>query len=581
MPDPVQENEIEADVLVVGGGSSGLWAAIRAAEFCSKVVVADKGIISSSGVSTMIHGVQSPLDEASILPAMEELVVGSSFLSDQDRLALLLQEMGSRFHELVDWGVPFERDADGRLHTETRMGLKVNRMAFINGRLMMRKMKDKALSKGIVLMERTMVTDLLTSDGGCPTRGRVVGAVGFHVVSGDFILIKAKSVILTTGLISAKRHLAYADGLTGDGTAMALRAGAELENMELAQSAAFSIWERKFSTGGQAEYMRAGAKVVNNRGEDIIYKYASDKKAPFLTKMNICFAAVKEILEGRGPIYMDMRHLTDKDVALLRSVLPSAMRAFDESGVDLQKQLVEITPIVHHFGASSGGGIRISIDGETSIAGLYAAGCAAHNRATYVSGAGQGQAFNFFSGYRAGQKGGRTASEAGNTKIDPDQARALKKQMYLPLTRSTGPSPRSIYLSANKATVPAERSFFKHELRIKPTLADLQRIREEDLPAVRAADIHELVRANEARNTLLLLEAIFRSSLERKESRLTHFREEFPYRDDVNWLKWVVIRKDAAGFHVRHEDIPVDQYPIKSKSREKVPGFITFTWGKT
>jgi len=575
----ILDQEIEVDVLVVGGGSSGLWAAIRALDFCPRVIVADKGKITSSGVSTMIHGVQAPLEENEILTAMKELVEGSVFLADQDRLSILLREMGLRFKEMVDWGVPFERDADGKLHTQHRMGLKTNRMAFVNGRQMMREMKAKALAGGVWFLERAMITDLLTSDGYHPSQGRIVGAVGFNTITGGFIIIKAKAVVITTGLIGAKQHLSYVDGLTGDGTAMALRVGAELENMELSQSAAFSLWERSFSTGGQAEYMRAGAKVVNSLGEDIILKYAPDKVEPFLSKLNICFAAVKEILEGRGPIYMDMRNLTDKDVALLRNVLPSAMRAFDEAGVDIQKQQVEITPAVHHWG--TGGGIKISPDGETNIPGLYAAGCASHNSANYVSGAGQPQAYNFFSGYRAGERAGRMAAATGNAAIERKQVELFMDSVFAPLSRAAGPSPGDLYLAVNSATVPAEYSFFKQELRIKRVIEELQRLQAEELPVVRAHDIHELVKANEVRNTIPVLEAIFRCSLERKESRHAHFREEYPYRDDINWLKWVIIRKDSRGFVIRHEDIPVDRYPIRPDRREIVPGLIGFALGQS
>ncbi|MBI2955554.1 MAG: FAD-binding protein [Chloroflexi bacterium] len=574
----IRVNEIETDVLVVGGGSTGLWAAIRAKDFCSRVIVADKGMIASAGVSTMIHGVQAPVDDEDMVAAMKELVVRSAYLADQKWLPIILEEMGDRFRAMEEWGVPFVRDADGKLHTENRMGLKVNRMAFINGRPMMRTMKEHALGKGVSLLERTMVTDLLTSDGQHPTGGRVIGAVGLNTISGDFSIIKAKAVIITTGLMGAKRHLAYADGLTGDGVAMGFRAGAELQSMELSQSAAFSVWDRRFSTGGQAEYMRAGAKVINRLGENLIWKYAPDKQAPFLSKQEICFAAVKEILEGRGPVYMDMTNLSENDIKLLRGVLPSAMRAFDEAGINLRDKPVEITPMVHHWGASSGGGLKINLNGETSVAGLYAGGCASHNPGHNVSGAGQGQAFNFVSGYRAGEMAGRTSRDIEQAPIAADQARSLREQTFVPLYRESGPGPNEIYEAINKATLPAEFCFFKNEGTLRATLARMQRLQEEDLPRLKADDIHQLIRANEARNTATIIEPICLSAIEREESRFWHYREEFPYRDDVDWLKWVVTKKSDGGVSVGLESLPIEDYPIQPEKRTRVPALIPFSW---
>ncbi len=351
--------EIDTDVLVIGGGSAGLWAAIRASDFCPRVTLVDKGIVASSGISTFCHVYAAPVPEEDLKPAMREIVERSAYLCDQTRLEILLRELGDRVRQMESWGVPFEKDSSGKLFTDKRMGQKVTTCVFVSGRELMLALRQHALTKGVDLVERVMVTDLLTSDGQHPTTGRVAGAVGFHTITGNLQIFKAKAVIISSGLVGAKLHIQYADGVTGDGQAMAFRAGAELSGMEMGSNPGFSLWGRKFATGGQAEYMRAGAKLVNNLGEEIIQKYAPDKKEPFLTRIQLCGAAAKEALEGRGPVYMDMRHFSQKDIELLRRILPSAMKAFDDAGIDLRERPVEITPIVPFFFGGGEGGIKI------------------------------------------------------------------------------------------------------------------------------------------------------------------------------------------------------------------------------
>ena len=150
---------------------------------------------------------------------------------------------------------------------------------------------------------------------------------------------------------------------------------------------------------------------------------------------------------------------------------------------------------------------------------------------------------------------------------------------FAPLGRA-GPSPRDIYLAVNKATIPAESGFFKHERRIEDTLAEIKRVQEEELPRIGARDVHELVKANEARSFALVAEAVYRCALERKESRLGHYREEFPYRDDIDWLKWSIIKGGREGMEVRFEPVPMEEYPIKLEKRSRIPAPVEFSWEK-
>ncbi|MFI5151673.1 MAG: hypothetical protein ACHQRM_18250, partial [Bacteroidia bacterium] len=134
------------------------------------------------------------------------------------------------------------------------------------------------------------------------------------------------------------------------------------------------------------------------------------------------------------------------------------------------------------------------------------------------------------------------------------------------------PLSSAAFKEIKKITEPAVRSIIKRADRIRSTLADLDRLESEDLKSIRARNIHELTKAHEAKNLALLCKATFRSSLEREETRYSHYRQDFPCRDDQNWLKWVIIKQNPdKEIEVRTEPVPFDQYQVKPEKWGKVP----------
>ncbi len=576
----MEMNETGTDVLVIGGGAAGLWAAIRAKDFCPRVTVVDKGKVASSGASAFTHSIVAPVAKRDIPAMMEQLVNDGQYMCDQKLLEALLKQHGDRITEMERWNVPFERDSSGQLYTAADRRGKVHRNIFVLGTAMMQRMKAHALNKGVDFAEKIMVTDLLTSDGQHPTNGKVTGALGFHIRTGQLHVFRAKAVIISTGPTgSAKLYTSSVDNLTGDGQAIAYRAGAELSGMEFVMMPKFPLWERKFFGLAPSVFAQYKAKIINNAGETILEKYFPGQNIQTLGRVEISYAMAKEALEGRGPICFDMTHWSDESIEQIRSVMPRRMRAVDEIGIDLRKEPLESMPMLSVMGGYGQGGIRIDDSWKSSIPGLYAAGSAAHAPMNYADIGGLGQAICYFSGYRSGEEAAKTALGLDSVEIDRKQAELLRQEMVLPLARTSGPSPDSIFLAINRVTVPAQLSFFKHERRIRTTLAEMRRIQKEEIPRVRAKDIHDLAKANEARNITTAVEVIYRSALERKESRLTHYREDFPYRDDIDWLKWVIVRKDRReGMAVRFEPIPIDEYPIKPAQRLRIPAPIQFSW---
>ncbi len=251
-------------------------------------------------------------------------------------------------------------------------------------------------------MERVAVVSLLTTDGQLPTAGEIAGALGIEVRTGKMIVFDVPSVILTSGQIGAKIRSHFINNMTGDGQAMAARAGAELMNMEFCITGNISYFMRRYHSGSQSLLQALGARFVNANGEHFMDKYdhvLGDRSK----RSTLVQAFTKECLEGRGPVYYDMTMFSEEDVAMVRSLLPTTWRPFDEAGINVRKQLIDCAPVLSVASTSGDGGIRVDKQCSTNLPGLFAAGAAAWNpvHGTYTVG-GINLAFCNVAGCRAG-----------------------------------------------------------------------------------------------------------------------------------------------------------------------------------
>lgn len=566
-----QSEMIDSDVLVIGGGLAGTWAALRAKAFVDKVILVDKAKVSRSGCSSFAAGVMlCPLPGDDLQEWAQEIVESGEYLSDQEWVELLLHEQVERIKEMERWNFPFERDPEGKLVRIVGRAHVRTRMLMFHGRELMEWMRKLVLKNGIKLVERTMVTDLLTSDGNHPTRGHAVGAVGFNARSGEFKIFRAKATILAAGPAMGKIGGAYTDANTGDGTAMAQRAGAELISMEFGSRGDSTLWERKYLAHGINMIQGHGAKFLNARGERFMEKYAPGLKER-ARKAEICMAMCKEILEGRGPIYCDMRHFPRETFEKFHRVIPHTMRVFQAAGIDPSERLIEYGLRWGVYLGSGEGGLRINLDCQTAIPGLYGAGTGSWNptQGTYSVG-GNNLAFCCVSGFRAGEKAAQHANHTEKPALKVEQIQALEDAALAPLTRRAGESPDRVFEDIQKMVAPARFGVFKSEGRIRTVIHELNGI-SRIAADTRAPNIHELVKANEAKNYLLLCRSAFASALERKESRGFHFREDFPERNDGEWLKWVILRLEGDNLKPCLKPIPIHRYPFKPKEFRRLP----------
>lgn len=561
----MKDNFLECDVLIIGGGLAGCWAALRARDFVSQVVLVDKCKVARSGASTFAAGVMmAPTEEDDLEAWMKEIVEGEEYLVDQDWTSVVLRDQIERIKDMASWGDLFERDSKGKLVRTLGRGSLVAQRAMFFGYNLMSALRRQVAKKGVTLCEHIMVTDLLTSDGNHPTKGKVVGAVGFHRQTGERHIFKAPAVIVAAGGQAYTRGSYFSANLTGDAVGLGFRAGAELWNMENMSSAGW-FFERKYSVMGLNVFAAGGSIITNALGEEFLRKY-EPKYGNRPRNVIINAGACKEGMEGRGPIYIDMRHFDRDTLDRMRRVLPIAMRVFDRAGIDLTKQkLVFDLPSSGMRGTK---GMRNNTYCETNLPGLYAAGVAAGHPS---GGAGGPTAFCCVSGYRAGEYAAKYSAETGGISVNLKQATDLLAQAFAPLQRNEGLTADELLNMEQEIVCPGEVFMFKHERRLEKALAELQRLEEEGLPRVTAVDVHELVKANEARNWLLHDRLSLLSALERKESRGQHIREDYPYRDDQNWLKWIVVQRQADGIAIRLEPIPIYRYPARPERYERLP----------
>lgn len=570
------ESVIDTDVLIIGGGLTGCRAALRAKDFCDSVTLVEKAHLARSGATVFAHTMLAAAEPDERIGWLKEIVEASLYLADQEWIEMILIEQPQRIRELEEIGVPFERDREGNLTRSLARGQKITRAINYDGMKLMEALREDIIHKGINLIERVAMTDLLTSDGRYPTSGHIVGAVGFHTRTGEFFVFKSKAVVITTGPSTSHCNFNYVDNLTGDGTVAAFRAGADLTGMENCHHGTFNYFERKFKIIGQSKLQGLGAYIVNREGERFMQRYDPDMKE-LSTLGLICQAMTKEVMEGRGPIYFDMRHFTQEKIETLRRVLPVLMKGLDDTDIDIRKQLVECTPLISIMGSGPGAGIKTNTDCESNVPGLFAAGSATKIPQGAANFGCMAQAYANVSGYRAGERAGKRAALPTDLEFDYDQANALKNRIFSPLSKTNGVYPDDLFLRIMELTTPPNYSLFKSEAYIKEVLEKIQAIEDQDLEQLCASDIHDLVKSNEARNMLVLAKLTNIAALERKESRGAHYRKDFPYRDDVDWLKWVVLRNKGEKVAVESVPVPFERYPIQPEKRVRVPHPIIFS----
>jgi len=550
-------HELSADVLVIGGGLAGTNAAMGAAEKGASVVVADKGKIERSG--DIGGGVDHFL---AYLGTNPEWDTREAFLDYVERVgkgtghpeiidSVYCSELTDAIERMARIGNPLTQP-DGTFYRTRSMGQPGTYWINFNGKRL-KPCLGKAVRKlGCLVLDKVMMVDLLTRDGA------VVGGLGFHIRTGDFYVIQAKASIISTGntnrLYENPRLNPFNTWLcpfdTGDGQVMAFRAGAALSNMEYMR---MTLLPKGFAAPGFNALVGMGGRFLNSLGEYYMEKnHPMGNRAP---RYDVVFYSLEEIRNGRGPLYIDCRHIDEKDLRHLRATLgydkDTLPDYFEQRGEDLRARPVEIT-VSEGMQAGptefTGSGVKIDKDSAATVPGLYACGDACdHNRC--VHGAVTG-------GYKAGKS---AAEFALGIKREADtsmrEIRGQIERFMAPLRRASGYPYRQIEDAIRK--IMAEHvGVMRTAEGIKTGIRKLERL-ETFLDEMKARDLHELMRTHETRSLLQVGKMMGKAALFRCESRNKpyHHRLDFPETDDKRWCGLVILEKKGNDISCNFEPI--------------------------
>ncbi len=378
----VEYDQIDVSVLVIGAGAAGARSAITLAEqgVDNVLVLGKRGhgdahtTWARGGINGAL-GTHDPEDNWAVHAA--DTLNEGHFLNDPEKVETVAKQMPDRLRELDEWGMEYSRTDDGEIDQRFFGAQSFRRTAFAGdhtGESMLTTLVDRAQELEILYRENVMITKLL-SDGEA-----VHGAMGFDMDSGDFVVFNAGNVVLAAGGYAAiyNRHTSRNDENNGDGPALAYDAGAELMDMEFVQfhptgmavDEADPDWE-PWSGRLVTEAVRGeGGRLYNSAGERFMERYSPDQME--LDARDVVARAIaKEIAEGRGTdtggVYLDISH---RDAAFIQERLPRMYERFDDLGVDMAAEPVEVAP-TSHYGM---GGVAVDEYGETSVDGLFAIG---------------------------------------------------------------------------------------------------------------------------------------------------------------------------------------------------------------
>lgn len=593
-------NVHQFDVVVVGAGGAGLMAGLYASR-TAKTAVISKLYPTRSHTGAAQGGISAALgnyEEDKPEWHMYDTVKGSDYLGDQDAIEFMTNEAINAVLELEHMGLPFDRTPDGRIsqrpfggHTNNETGKPVRRAAHAadrTGHMILQTLYQQCLKNKVNFFDEYQVLDFIM------VNGKAAGVVAVELATGELHTIHAKAVIFATGghgRIFEVTSNAYA--YTGDGAAILLRHGIPLEDMEFFQFHPTGIYKLGIliTEGVRGE----GGILINGNGDRFMPKYAPTVK-DLASRDVVSRAIYTEIKEGRGIngsnyVYLDIRPESVNKYAAMDgrtnpdgtpytitadTVLKKIPDIIDFCrvylGVDPVTQVMPIQPTAHY----TMGGIPTNKYGEvvvddkgTTLPGLFAAGECACVSVHGANRLGTNSLLDLVVfGKYAGLKAAEYAKQADFEKL-PTEAESAAKSAFDALRNGSGKENAFDISNELKKVMFDDVGIYRNE---KDMTAALEKVRElqkryKDVGVTDTGKIFntELLNAWELGNMLEIAEVVATSALNRKESRGGHSREDYPERDDQNWLKHTLIAKKNGKLEIGYKPVVITKHQPKAR----------------
>ena len=553
------------DIVVLGAGLAGMRAALEAKRAGADVAVVSKvhPLRSHSGAAE--GGINAALDPSDSWEIHAfDTIKGSDYLADQDAVEIMCREAPRDLIEMEHMGVVFYRGADGKLGTRAFGGASKARTYFvadITGQALLNALYDTILKEGVKTYDEWFGTALYVPDGTCR------GVVALDMLHGELHLLRGKAVIIAAGGMG-RVYEPSTNALicTGDGMALAYRAGAPLMDMEMVQYHPTTLKGTGFlmTEGARGE----GAYLTNKDGERFMQRYAP-RMMELASRDVVSRSETIEISEGRGVdgcVFLDLRHL---GAELIHKKLPQIHEiALNFLGLDMVKVPIPVRPGMHYIM----GGIKTDADGATPMPGLYAAG---ETACVSVHGGNRLGANSLLDTLVFGRRSGAHAAgyvkgvkptSAGEDflKSEQERIRAILDRPYQGETHAR--------LRLEMGTSMDEKvGVYRDDAGLREAAAMVASLRQryEKVAVQDKGRVYNqaLLFALELGYMLDCAEATVLSAIERTESRGAQARKDFPARDDANWLKHILVtRVPGAAPKISYQPVTITKWEPKERT---------------
>ena len=573
---------IETDVLIVGAGAAGMYASISAAQSNARVMLCDKSLISRGGATVMAQmTVAAALGHQEAdhwTHHLQDTIKSGQELCNEKLSYLLCKNAPEKIRQMRDWKTNWANDNE-RIRQVLAPGHGVKRCCYVDflntGPAVSRTLRGEvAKLKNVTRISGLTIIDLVVE------KNRVIGAIGLNTEAGEYVSIGAKAIVLAAGgLTQLFARNSASKNMGGDSHALALRAGANLMDMEFVQF--FPIGHLAPRLVGMDPIMwdpfryKLGGRLLNGREEQFIENYGGEDGDAYTVGRDLAaYAILKECEAGRGSpnggAWLSFQHLSKAE---LDEAFGPIIEKLSANDIDLTKQAIEVAPIAHYHM----GGIEVDESMETCVKGLFAAGecVGGANGANRLSGNAIPEAFVF--GEIAGANAANNISEPPHLSLQIGQNSLLKSLVEL----SRQPKQKSQFktLTSRKLLFELQKLMWENvgvlrsKQGLKMAIDEIGKMKNDIFPNLKPASgtvfNTSLMDWLDLRNSLLCAEAICLAANKRKESRGAHQMEDIPFKSD-KFIKNQIISMIDGNLVSRWQDVQKLEFDLQKKRLAKV-----------